>query len=115
MRWTAPSGRDERKLCKALIKIIGVFGFEGDFDLIVRNIQHGIGTEQKLWILEQKIVHEAGDDSFTLPDIYDFEEVGRIAKSFFDGVKAFLEYFGNSRKDEDIIDFYHRGEEGISC
>ena len=64
-------------------------------------------------ILEQKFVHEAGDDSFTLPDIDDFEEVGRIAKSFFDGVKAFLEYFGNSRKDEDIIDFYHRGEEGI--
>ena len=76
---------------KRLIEIAGVLRFQSDFDFIIRQVEHRIGAEHELRKFNQQIIEHRGDDAFAMFDVNILEEIRRVAKSLFDGVKAFLE------------------------
>src|SRR3990172_10526339 len=101
------------KTLQRLVEVSGVFRFQGDLDFVLRQVEDRVGAEHQLGKFHQQIVEQGGDDAFAIADINVFEKIGRVAKPFFNGVKALLEDLRNSGKNVDVADVDHRREQRL--
>src|SRR3990167_8220750 len=105
-------GERGEQLLKGLFKIAHIFRFQGHLDLIVRIIEHRIGTKEKLGKAREEIVKNRSNHTFTFLDVHDLEVKGGLTEVLLDGLEALVKDLGNTREDVDVTQFDHGSVQG---